>query len=118
VISDLAANSYVHHLETCGVKEIGQHLGVTSATVRQNVDSLVEQALIARSEEAEDRQMQCVESMDRGHKVFGQRLKAHGCWTNFVADQLSQEKKEAVTPSLSILTSRDGQLDHGAVSLK
>lgn len=114
-MSNLGAIFYIHRFGTCGVKEIGEHLGVTSAAVSQMLDRLVEQGLIGRSEDAEDRRVKRIELTERGQEVFEQGLKARGSWIDFVADQLSQEEKETISSSLGILISKVRQLDQAAV---
>lgn len=114
-MSNLGAIFYIHRFGTCGVKEIGEHLGVTSAAVSQMLDRLVEQGLIGRSEDADDRRVKRIELTKRGQEVFEEGLKARGSWIDFVADQLSQEEKETISTSLGILISKVRQLDQGAV---
>lgn len=114
-MSNLGAIFYIHRFGTCGVKEIGEHLGVTSAAVSQMLDRLVEQGLIARSEDTEDRRVKRIELTEGGLRVFEQGLKARGSWIDFVADQLSQDEKEELISSLTLLITKVRQLDQSTV---
>ena len=48
---------HLHRAESIGVTDLGEHLGVTSAAASQMLEKLVQQDLIQRSEDPDDRRV-------------------------------------------------------------
>lgn len=55
--SQVHALMRLYHTESCGVSDIGDHVGVTNAAASQLVDRLVQQGLLKRVEDSTDRRV-------------------------------------------------------------
>jgi DNA-binding MarR family transcriptional regulator len=75
----------------CGVAGIGDDLGVSSAAASQMLQRMVEQGLVLRSEDPDDRRAKQVALTDKGRGILDQMMRAR-------EDQL-EKLAGALTPS-------------------
>lgn len=111
-MSHIGAIFHVHRIGSCGVTEIGEHLGVTSAAASQMLDRLVEQGLVERSEDPDDRRVKRIELTEKGQHLFDEGVRARQRWLDDLAMTLSDHEKDAITSALSLLISKANQLSH------
>jgi DNA-binding MarR family transcriptional regulator len=86
-----------------GVSDLGQHLGVSSAAASQMLDRLVEDGLIERAEDPEDRRMKVITLSDKGCQVLEDTVQARFGWLEDLEDQLSQSEKNQITAALRLM---------------
>jgi len=65
-MSHIGALFHLHHEGTCGVTELGNHLDVSSAAASQMLERLVQQDLIQRTEDPDDRRVKQIVLTDKG----------------------------------------------------
>jgi DNA-binding MarR family transcriptional regulator len=75
-MSQLNALFYIYHGGACGVSDLGEHLGVTSAASSQMIDRLVQLDLLQRSEDPLDRRNKCLALTDKGRAVIRESIEA------------------------------------------
>jgi DNA-binding MarR family transcriptional regulator len=97
---------HLHQREKSGVTDLGDHLGVTSAAASQMLDRLVQQGLIQRSEDPEDRRVKQIVLTEQGCQVLEEGLRARQDWLIDLVEALSPEEKVHVTSALEILISK------------
>lgn len=115
-MSHFGAIFYIHRCGSCGVTEIGEHLGVTSAAASQMLDRLVDQGLVLRTEDQHDRRVKRIELTAKGQEVFEAGIQARQGWLDELAETLSSEEKQPITAALKILIERSTQLTADVVS--
>lgn len=113
-MSHIGAIFHVHRIGSCGVTEIGEHLGVTSAAASQLLDRLVEQGLVERSEDPEDRRVKRIKLTEKGQLLFEEGVRARQRWLDDLAMTLSDQERDTITSALSTLILKAGQLSHSA----
>jgi DNA-binding MarR family transcriptional regulator len=116
-MSHLGAIFYIHRFGSCGVTEIGEHLGVTSAAASQMLERMVQQGLVLRAEDSEDRRVKRIELTEKGHEIFEEGIRARQSWLNNLAGTLTESEKHALTCDLKILIDKINQLSHETVSI-
>jgi DNA-binding MarR family transcriptional regulator len=79
-MSQMGALFHLHRQGSCGVSDLGEHLSVTSAAASQLLDRLVEQGLILRSEDPQDRRLKQVVLTEQGMRVIHESLLARQGW--------------------------------------
>ncbi len=104
------------HRGRSNVSDIGQELGITTAAASQMVDRLVEQELVRRSEDPDDRRAKKLALTPKGCRVVQQSMQARMGWLEEVASSLSPKEREQVAAALRILTDKVAELDRQAVS--
>ena len=109
-MSHLGAMFHIHKIGSCGVTDLGDHLGVTSAAASQLLDRLVQQELILRTEDPNDRRVKQIVLTEKGHQILEEGIRARQSWIDDLAQTLSNSEKEIIASSLQILINKVNQL--------
>lgn len=96
--------------QSSGVTDLGDHLGVTSAAVSQMLERLVQQGLILRTEDPNDRRVKKIVLTEKGSQVLQEGLHARQDWLVDLADTLSNIEKEKITAALNTLVNKASRL--------
>lgn len=115
-ISHFGAIFHIHRIGSCGVTAIGDDLGVTSAAASQMLERLVQQGVVLRMEDSEDRRVKRIVLTDKGQQIVEEAVRARQSWLDELGQNLSDSEKESITSALMTLISKVNQLTHGAVS--
>ena len=102
---------HLHQREKAGVTDLGDHLGVTSAAASQMLDRLVQQGLIQRSEDPEDRRGKQIVITEQGCQVLEQGLRARQDWLVDLVGELSPPEKDQIMAALEILIQKAEQME-------
>lgn len=102
-MTNLGAIFHIHHIGSCGVTELGAHLGVTCAAASQMLERLVQQELILRTEDPDDRRVKQIALTDKGNRILEEGIRARQGWLNDLAQTLSDGEKETIMVGLKIL---------------
>jgi DNA-binding MarR family transcriptional regulator len=105
-MSHLGAMFHIHRMGSCGVTDLGDHLGVTCAASSQMLDRLVQQGFILRAEDPKDRRVKQIVLTDKGCRVLKEGIRARQDWLGGLAQTLSDSEKETVMAGLNILINR------------
>ena len=105
-MSQLGALFHIHRMGSSGVTDLGEHLGVTSAAASQMLERLVQQELILRSEDPNDRRVKQIVLTDKGLQVLQESMRARQNWLYELAGALSDSEKETITAALDVLIDR------------
>ena len=68
-MSQISALFHIHQADGSGVTDLGDHLGVTSAAASQMLERLVQQELILRTEDPDDRRVKQMVLTEKGARV-------------------------------------------------
>jgi DNA-binding MarR family transcriptional regulator len=115
-MSHLGAIFHIHRAGSCGVTEIGDYLGVTSAAASQMLDRLVEQGLVARTEDPEDRRVKRIELTAEGERALEAGIQARETWMSELAGILAEDEKRTITSALQLMIAKVRQLDESAIT--
>lgn len=97
------------HGTTKGVSDIGGHLGVSSAAASQLLDRLVQQGLILRSEDPDDRRAKRIALTEQGRSVVDGGMKGRERWFHTLAEKMTGEERATVLAGLEILIRKIGE---------
>lgn len=109
-MSHFGALFHIQHRGISGVTELGDHLGVTSAASSQMLERLVQQELILRSEDPDDRRVKQIVLTDKGSRVLEEGIRARQGWLDDLAKTLSDDEKETIMGALEILIDKVKQI--------
>ena len=109
-MSHLGAMFHIHRMGSCGVTDLGDHLGVTSAASSQMLERLVQQELILRTEDPKDRRVKQIVLTDKGHRVLEESIHARQRWLDDLTATLSEGEKETIMAALEILIDKTRNL--------
>lgn len=96
---------------SCSVSDIGDNLGVTNAAASQMLERLVQQGLILRKEDPEDRRVKQVVLTDKGREILQESIAARQVWLENLARTLSEAEREQITAALEVLIDKASQLE-------
>ncbi|HDD55538.1 MAG TPA: MarR family transcriptional regulator [Chloroflexi bacterium] len=99
----------LHHLRRAGhvgVSDLGEHLGVSSAAASQMLDRLVEEGLITRVEDPEDRRMKRIALTERGSEILEESVNARLGWLEEMRDRFSEEEKEQLAAAMRLMVDK------------
>lgn len=105
-MSQLGALFHIHHAGSSGVTDLGDDLGVTSSAASQMLERLVQQELILRSEDPNDRRVKRIILTDKGLQVLRESICARQGWLSDLAATLSDLEKEAIIAVFNLLIDR------------
>ncbi len=115
-MSQVGALFHIHREGNCGVSDLGDNLGVSSAAASQMLERLVQQGLILRSEAPNDRRAKQLVLTEKGRQVVQESIHARQGWLNDLAAMLSAEEKAQVIAALGILLEKINRLEETADS--
>lgn len=115
-MSQIGALFQIHRGKMCGVSEVGDDLGITSAAASQMLDRLFQQGLIEREEDPADRRSKRLSLTEKGQAVVKESMYARQGWVPSIIDSLSEEEKDIVVQGIKILTEKASLLGEGSLS--
>jgi DNA-binding MarR family transcriptional regulator len=108
-MSQIGAILHIHHAGISGVSGLGDDLGVTTAAASQMLDRLVQQGLVARSEDPHDRRAKQIALTAKGRQILLECTRARQSWLEGLAAVLSPAEQEQVVAALRVLIERANQ---------
>ena len=103
----------VHREGACGVSEIGEHLGITPAGTSQMLNRLVEEGLIERTENAQDRRAKRIVLTQKGKETLHESILARQQWLHHLVETLDPEERDLVSKALEILVEKAHDFEPG-----
>ena len=94
----------LYHDSKSGVSEIGEQMGVTSAAASQAIDRLVQQGLIERTEDPQDRRAKRLALTSKGRALVEQGIETRSQWIEGLTHALTPEQKNMIIAALTLLT--------------
>lgn len=95
----------------CGVSDVADHLGITSAAASQLLERLVQQEMILRAEDPNDRRNKRISLTEKGKQTVADSMHARQLWIMDLGAKLDQNEKEHVISALEILTTKTNLLE-------
>jgi DNA-binding MarR family transcriptional regulator len=90
----------------CNVSMIGEQMGVTSAAISQTLDRLVQQGLVSRTEDPQDRRNKRIQLTPRGEQVLSEGLEARQAWIADLDARLTEDEKALIGRALALLAEK------------
>jgi DNA-binding MarR family transcriptional regulator len=94
---------FLKHGGGCGVRDIGTHLGITSAAASQLVDRLVQHGLADRTEDPRDRRGRSVRLSGRGSALLGKGIEERFRWIADLVSCMTEEERKSAGSALPAL---------------
>jgi DNA-binding MarR family transcriptional regulator len=110
-MTQIGALLWIFHKGNCAITGVGEELGITTAAASQMVERLVQQQLIQRSENPQDRRFKQIELTDKGRQVLEESIRARQSWFDDLARLLTRDEQAQVVAALELLIDRAGRLE-------
>ena len=114
-MSQLGALLHLFRGGSCSVSDIGDNLGVTNAAASQMLERLVQQGLILRKEDPEDRRVKQVVLTDKGREILQESIAARQVWLENLGQTLSETEREQITAALEVLIEKASRLEENPI---
>jgi DNA-binding MarR family transcriptional regulator len=108
----LGAMVQIHRKAMRGVSEIGDDLGITGGAASQLIDRLVQQGLVSRTEDPQDRRVKHIDLTDKGLQILHAGRPAPAQWLEDLGALLTPAEREQVIAAMRLLIDKAGQLEH------
>jgi DNA-binding MarR family transcriptional regulator len=108
--SMLGTLHFLRHHGNAGVSDLGEHLGVSNAASSQMVERLVEEGLLERVEDQEDRRMKKISLTEKGLDVLKDSINARLSWIEDLAQEFNPEEKDQITTAIQIMIDKVREL--------
>lgn len=102
---------FLIHRGSSSVSDIAEELGITNAAASQMLERMVQQKLILRSEDPNDRRVKQVILTDDGRQLVRESIAARQGWLDNLAQALSDCEKEQIGTALNILIDKATQIE-------
>ena len=90
----------------CNVSMIGEQMGVTSAAISQTLDRLVQQGLVSRTEDPQDRRHKRILLTATGEQVLREAMEARQAWIGDLEARLTEDEKALIGRALTLLAEK------------
>lgn len=94
------------------VSEIGDELQISNAAASQLLDRLVQQGLLVRTEDPDDRRLKQIRLSEHGELALQKGLQARQKWLEDLVKQLSPQEQKQVVSALNILIDKTLELEN------
>lgn len=94
---------HLSHRDHTGVTDLSEHLGVSSAAASQMLERLVEEGMIQRSENPDDRRMKVLILTEKGHQVIKDSINARLGWFEELAACFNDEEKDQISSAFELM---------------
>lgn len=101
----------LHHHDQCSVSDLAEFLSVSDAAVSQMVDKLVDQGLILRLEDPQDRRGKLLSLSPEGDTIVQESIKSRHAWVTDLAKLFTPEQEMQVQPALLLLIQKIKQME-------
>jgi DNA-binding MarR family transcriptional regulator len=106
-------NTMFHILRhgTVGVSDVADHLGITNAAASQLLERLVQQKMVLRTEDPDDRRNKRIILTETGKETVAGTMHARQMWIYDLEAKLDQSEKDQIIAALEILTAKTNLLE-------
>ncbi len=105
-MSQINAMFFLKRAGSGGVSDIAGSLDVTNAAASQLLDRLVQQGLILRREDPDDRRLKQIELTEKGEQLVEESMRARHQLVMEISASLTPAEKEQVIAALEVLIQR------------
>jgi DNA-binding MarR family transcriptional regulator len=109
-MSQISTLFQLSHRGSLAVSEISDSLGVSNAAGSQLLDRLVQQGLITRTENPQDRREKQLILTEKGQNILLESTRTRQAWLERLVVMLTPEEQEQVDLALNILIDKMNQL--------
>lgn len=110
-LAQLNALFRIYYKGKCGVSDLGEEMGVTSAAASQLLDKLVQQGFVLRSEDPHDRRNKVVSLTETGQRIVQESIVARQSWLERLIERLTPAEREQVSAALELLIEKTALLE-------
>ena len=101
----------LYHRGQCGMSAITDRMEVSNAAASQLVERLVQNGLLERSEDPNDRRAKQIALTDKGRKFIEESISERSRWVNNLVEHLADDEKMLISKALPVLLEAVQKMD-------
>ncbi len=105
------------HCGSCSISDLAAHLDISNAAASQSTERLVQQGLLTRNEDPNDRRNKRLELTEKGKNTVAESMQARQMWFQELVGLLDDTEKKQIISALEILTTKTKELSPSPGSL-
>lgn len=109
-MSQISTLFQLSHHDSLAVSNVSDSLGVSNAAASQLLDRLVQQELVSRTENPQDRREKQLVLTEKGRSILLEGARTRETWLERLVATLTPEEMEKVSEALKILIEKTKQL--------
>jgi DNA-binding MarR family transcriptional regulator len=109
--SQASALMRLYHGGECGVSDIAHHLGFTKPAASQMIERLVQQDLLKRAEDPNDRRGKQITLTSNGRALIEKGIDARREWMEQLTITLTPDERQTIAGALLLLTEAAQKLE-------
>lgn len=94
----------MHYKGACGMSEVSERFEITPAAASQLVDKLVQNGLIQREEDPNDRRAKLLNLTVKGNELIQRGIEERYRWVDELSAKLTAEERAHVSGAFNIMT--------------
>ena len=103
----------LYHKKNVSVTGLSDHLGVSSAAASQMLERLVEDGLIQRVEDPDDRRMKKITLTERGDRVVKGLIQAQTSWIKDLAKEFTADERSQIIAAMQLMIEKTKNMPIG-----
>ena len=103
-VSQVGTIMHLHHCGNAGISDVAEHLGITAPAVSQMVDRLVQQGVLERTEDPQDRRSKQISLTARGKALVEDGIRFRQQWMEHITTAFTPAEQEGIIEALTLLT--------------
>ncbi len=101
----------LRHRGVCGMSEVSEQFEITPAAASQLVDKLVQNGLVRREEDPNDRRAKSLKLTEKGKELIAQGIEQRYRWVESLVGKLTPEERAKVGEALALMTRAAQELE-------
>lgn len=101
----------IYYRGACDVSSLSEEMGVTSAAASQLLERLVQQGLVERTEDPQDRRTKRITLTITGQEIVQESIRARQNWVAALEDLLTPDEKAQIITALNLLIDKASSLE-------
>ena len=111
-ITQIAALFLISRKGRCSVSDIGGELEITNPAASQLLDRLVQQGLVLRCEDPNDRRLKQITLSKQGEDLLQKGFEARQKWLEDLVNLMSADEQRLVREALHVMLEKAKQLEY------
>jgi DNA-binding MarR family transcriptional regulator len=110
-LTQLSSLIHLSQNEECNISDLGTEFGVSIAAVSQLLEKMVQQGLVHRSEDPQDRRNKVLVLTEDGKKIANEGMNERHKWLSNLIKILTEEEQDQVDSVLRLLIDKAAQIE-------
>jgi DNA-binding MarR family transcriptional regulator len=110
-LTQLSSLIHLSQNEECNISDLGAEFGVSNAAVSQLLEKMVQQGLVHRSEDPQDRRNKVLVLTEDGKKIANEGMNERHKWLSNLIKILTEEEQDQVDSVLRLLIDKAAQIE-------